>query len=280
MGLRARLTQLPANESADDRVLRVTLIEILVASAVALVVALGIGTMDVGRLRMENEVRSRTGVTSEQEKVALAALSLSKALERADRINIRNTGINGNLPFNAPPNRGDIQIRTFEPDTECPAIGAGCPIVCTNCTGPLPPPCCFDIPGNYRWDEYKRLGPPGAPAVANVIWLYRDAAAGCVRRVLAGEASQMTVTFQDEAPPPPGGDPLVGGPAGSDNNTIAYKIRWDDGAGRTRDFNGQVTSRAIPYSNIKAAINAQGANSGWGQATGAVDPSEPPAACP
>ena len=259
----------------------VTLIEILVASAVALVVALGIGTMDVGRLRMENEVRSRTGVTTEQEKVALAALSLSKALERADRINLLNTGINGNLPFNAPPNRGDIQIRTFEPDTDCPVVNGNCPIVCTDvnpalrCTGALPPPCCFDIPGNYRWDEYKRRGPPGGPAVANVIWFYRDAGARCVRRVLAGEASQMTVTFQNEAPPPPGGDPPVGA-AGSDNNTIAYLIRWDGGAWRTRDFRGQVTSRAIPYSNINAAVG----NSGWGQATGNADPSPPPAACP
>ena len=251
----------------------ITLAEILVASAVALVVVIGIGTMDVGRLRMENELRSTIGVTTDEEQVALTALSLAKALERADRINVLNTGIAGNAPFVAA-DEGDLQIRTFDPDTDCPVIGAGCPIVCTGCTGALAPPCCFDIPGNSRWDEYKRN------AATNQIRLYYDAAAGCAQRVLAGEAARMTVTFKDEAPPPTGGEPGVGSAGNEDNNTIEYKIRWDNGlAGsdqRTRDFRGQVTSRAIPYSNVQATVG----NSGWGQATGAADPSPPPAACP
>ena len=255
-----------------------TLIEVIVAAALALVVVLGIGTMDVGRLRMEDELRNRSGLLSEQSKAALASLSLTKALERADRINIRNTGIAGNAPFIAA-DQADIQIRTFEPDTNCTVVGAGCPVICPNCVAVPQPPCCFDIPGNYRWDEYKRN------AATNEIWFYRDAggAGGCVRRVLAREAVQMTVTFRDEAPPPagdPAREPPVGGPAGADNNTIAYTIRWDNGLAaanqRTQDFRGQVTSRAIPYSNINAAVG----NSGWGQATGAVDPSAPPAACP
>ena len=256
----------------------VTLVEVVVAVAIALFMVLGIGVMDVGRLRMENELRSRSGATSEQAKVALAALSFTKALERADRINICNTGIGGSQPYQGPPDRGDIQIRTFEPDTDCPAVGAGCPAVCPGCTGAAPPACCFDIPGNYRWDEYKRNRP------TDEIWLYRDVplAGPCpAKRVLAGETVAMTVTFRNEAAAPPGTNPPIVGSAGNeDNNTVGYTIRWDNGlngsARMNQDFRGQTTSRAIPYSNINAVVG----NSGWGQATGAADPSPPPAACP
>ena len=235
----------------------VTLIEILLASAIAVFVALGIGVMDVARLRMENELRSRGGVLSQQANVSLAVLSLSKTLERADRIIIRNGGA-----------AGDIQLRTFEPDTDCPVVGAGCPVVCTGCTGAIRPSCCFDLPGNYQWDEYKRN------AGTNEIWCYRNVGAGCARRVLAGEATQFNVAFSPEAAAPPGGDPPVG-VAGEDNNTVAFMIRWDTGTD-AENFPGKVTSRVIQYSNV----NAGAGDSGWGQATGAADPSAPPAVCP
>ena len=244
-----------------------TLIEIVAAIIVSIVIMLGIMSLDTGRFRMENELRSRGGLLSEQAKVGLAALNLAKALERADRINIRNTGIGGNQPFSGPPNRGDIQIRTFEPDTNCPAVGPGCLTICNPCTGAIPLPCCFDITGNYRWDEYKR------DDATNQIWLYRDVTAACPpSRILAGETVEMTVNFQNEAAAPPGGEPFGGS---LDNNTVAYAMKWDNGTDEQR-FGGQITTRAIPYSNVNAAVG----DSGWGQATGAVDPSPPPPACP
>ena len=234
-----------------------TLLEVMVASVIALFVLFGIGSMDVGRVRMENELRLRSSTSSEQGKVPLAALSLTKALERADRIRIIDTGITASTPFTTA-NLADIQIRTFDPTTAC---GTGC-----TGAGVIPDPCCFDIPANYRWDEYKR------DAGANEIWLYRDAAAGCVKRVLAGEATEMTAEFRDQAAAPPGGDPAIGGQAGADNNTIEFRIRWSNGTD-SQDFKGQVTSRAIPYTNVGTSLG----NSGWGQASSDIGP---PASCP
>ena len=66
--------------------------------------------------------------------------------------------------------------------------------------------------------------------------------------------------------------------AQADNNLIRYAVAWDNGlAGprnRTQTFTGQVTSRAISYSNVGASAG----DSGRGLDVGGLN--SPPASCP
>ena len=223
-----------------------TLMELMVASTIAMVVAFGVWTMDVGRFRMNEELRERSGVATYQGQAALtAAMKLAKSLESADRINVVST------------NPGDVKIRLFAPVADC---GIGC------IGGGNPDPCCFDNPANYRWEQYRLTG--------NDLQWYRDMGT-CALRIIAREITGLTVVFQDAAlAAPPGGEPM----GGADNNLLQYTVTWDNGLpgprNRTQTFTGQVTSRAIPYSDVNAAAG----DSGWGLDAGGLN--NPPGSCP
>ncbi len=206
-----------------------TLTEILIATSIAFVVVIGFAQMDVSQMRIREQLRAQGVLQVEQVRAGLAALRLAKDIEKADRVVIRTGGPSG-----------DIHLRFFEPDTN-----AG-PCVCAGAA--VPPACCFDIVGNYQWDEYKRVG-------ADFIF-YSDTSGGCgTNRILASQITSFTAAFSDEAPAPPGGDPW--NPNQDDNNTVIYAIRWDDGT-TNQTFSGQSTSRAISYSDVGAAPNDSG----------------------
>ena len=218
-----------------------TLLELLLATAISMVILAAVFLMDVSRTRMHQGLRDTSAVLTEQGRAALSGvLQLTKFLEPADRI-VLVSGSN-------------VQFRTFEGDTD-----AG---PCVGCAGSPPPSCCFDLGGNYRWDQ--------AALVGDALTLWRNTEAGCgTSRVLARQITSATFQFgNDVAPPPPGGEP---GP--NDLNLIEYSLTWDNGVTRSQVFAGQVTSRAIPYSSLGATT----ADSGTGLAPAGV--SDPPASC-
>lgn len=216
------------------------MIEILTASVVAAIVLIGLGTMEAGRTKMEQEVLQRSGLTSEEGQVALATVRMTELLTSADRFSINN-GI-GSFQFRIP----DMQTGP--------------------CAGGVPAPSCFDDPANYRWDQYR--------LTAGELRLYTNTGGGCGnKRVVARNVTLLAFTYRDQAPAPPGGDPAV-----QDNNLLEYGLTWDNGlAGtqnRTRQFAGRIVSRAIPYSDVGTTAS----DSGFGLSPAAV--STPPGACP
>jgi len=140
-----------------------TLLEVMIASALATVIAIGLGAMEVGRVRMTEEVRRQAGLENpERKNAALAAIHLANSLEMADR-----------YLFDEP--TGEYLIRM--------------PL----CTGEPPDPTCFDDADNYQWVQYRLNG--------DELRLYRFARppAGCpASHVLASEIGAMTL----ESTPP------------------------------------------------------------------------------
>ncbi|MBI3322040.1 MAG: hypothetical protein HYZ91_07230 [Candidatus Omnitrophica bacterium] len=237
-----------------------TLTEVMIASTLAVVVIVIIGVLDMTRFRMQEDLRRHSPVGSEQGQAALAAFTLGKNLERADRINILSTGIAAAAPTGAV-GFGNVQLRRVE----C----APAPVT----------PACLDNPASYHWDEYRRVG--GAlQYFANT-----QIPANCASPViLAREVTSLTFRYVNAAGPPPGGDPFAPDPA--DNNALRYELRWDNGlAGtdhRSRRFLSVVLSRAIAYSNVNAQGIGGPTDSGTGIApVDSVNPLfAPPAACP
>ena len=98
----------------------ITLMELLIASALAVVVAIGLGTMEGGRNEMGREVLERSGLTTEEGQVALATVQLAERIARADAF-IATGG-------------GSYQFRIPQ---DCPT------------------PACLDNPASYQWDQYQ-----------------------------------------------------------------------------------------------------------------------------
>jgi len=101
-----------------------TLIELLVASALAATVAIGIATMEGSRSQMQEEVIERSGVASDQGQVALATVKMAERIERTDWAVIDNSG-------------GTFRFR----------IPDGCST-----------PACLDVSSSYQWDQYRLSG--------------------------------------------------------------------------------------------------------------------------
>jgi len=98
----------------------ITLFELLIASALGLVVILAIGQVDVTRIFLTKEMSGSLGVQAE---ASLAVAYLARSLQQADRVNLIS-------PSN-------VQLRY---------------VVC-----PTTPPdsACFDNAANYRWAQYR-----------------------------------------------------------------------------------------------------------------------------
>jgi hypothetical protein len=125
-----------------------TLTEILVASVLSALMLVGIVRLESARLQQTDHIRDDAAVKypSRQEAVQ-ATLHISQRLDRADRFCIRV----GAGPCLGAGGVGDVlQVRR-------PVMTVN---VGTGCTPPAttPDPACFDVAGNYRWDQYS-LGP-------------------------------------------------------------------------------------------------------------------------
>lgn len=238
----------------------ITLMEIVLSSVLALILVMGLSAVDGTRVRISADLRQRGGLNTDQPLASLAALHLTRRIELADRANIIQSA-----------NPGSLQLRVFQPDTDCPALGPGCAAVCTGCTGGgIPSVCCYDIAANYAWDQYRLSG-------AQLLY-FAGTEAGCpTAQVLSGQISSLTFNFTDRAGAPPGGDPGANFPNNADTNMIAFDFLWRLGAAQQR-FRGEVSMRAEAYTNLGASGSGAGrGDSGWGLAPAAASP--PPGAC-
>lgn len=230
-----------------------TLTEVMLASTLAVVVMIGVGALEVVRSQLSQDIRQRVGVAEPQRvQAALGApVRITRSLQQADRVILTSD---------------TIQLRTYLPTTDCPTIPGSC-----TTPGRAPALCCFDLQANYRWDEYHY------DAASKTIQLYTDTRAGCgnVSRV-AEQITQVTFSYVDTAPAPPGGEPFADG---RDNNVVGYQLEWANN-GRNQQFVGRVVLRSIPYSDLNAGCSWGGVcDSGNGMALAGVDDT-PPGLCP
>jgi hypothetical protein len=246
----------------------VTLTEVIVASALAVVVAMGIMMTDVSRFQMEQEIRTMAGPTvsgqqDPHQAAATVVMHLTKHLMRADRFVLINTGIPGERPSGAV-NSADIQLRI----PECPASP--------------PSPSCFDAATTYRWHQYRLVG--------DELRFYLDThntVLPCSNvKVLSRQISEFTIAYLDTAPPPPGEDPFPTPPSPNlaDNNIVAFRLKWDDGGSpaQTHEFRGSAVFRSTPYSDVNADCAGSGiaggpCDSGTGLSPAGI--SNPPSSC-
>ena len=219
-----------------------TLIELLIAGVIALIVLIGVIVMDVGRLRLRTVLLETSKQTGEEQQVGMAAVLLGKDIERADRVNILNTGVGGG--------GGDVQIR-----------------IPVDCVGAAATPACFDNQNSYDWIEYKRVG--------NELWRYEP---GCTGRVLARQlgdtpANQgFEIAYRDASPLPAWALPADGVPV-DDTNVLRYTLTWNNGLGgafeKAHTFVGTSTMRAFGYMNVNRSIAGAG-DSGTGLALSTI----------
>lgn len=103
----------------------VTLLELMIASAIAAVIAIGLGTIEGSRARMTEEIRRQAGLMEpERKNAALAAVHIAKDLETADLYS---------------PSSGTVTLLNVRiPD-------------CTT-----PPTCSLDLFASYQWVQYRR----------------------------------------------------------------------------------------------------------------------------
>lgn len=193
-----------------------TLTEVLVASAMAVIVAVGLIATDISRARMEQDIRNRSSMTSpERGNAARAVLQISKRAETADLIDLDLATY------------GVYQFRT--------------PTGCTAATLPA----CLDVAANYNWTQYRLNG-------TQLEFNTRDGATGCgAWRVLARQISSFTMQYKDESPPPAGGSE----PPNQDNNMVEFTIGWNNAAaGLSQDFTSQVAIRAGAYTDVDSGL--------------------------
>ena len=146
----------------------ITLTEILVASALAAVIAIGIATLEGSRAKVEQEVIRESGVASDQGAVALATIGMAQRITQADRVVINNgTGV---FQFRAP----------------------------VGCMAGVPAPNCFDNAANFGWDQYRLTG--------GQLRLYTNTGAGCGNlQNLANNVTGLSFAYIDFASAPPDG---------------------------------------------------------------------------
>ncbi len=199
-----------------------TLAELLISSLLMSVVAIGIYSIDVSRLRIQNDLRRAAGATSDELLTELAVMDIQKSLEQADRVVMLDTNADGTWDV--------IQVRT--------TTGTG-----ANLSDPS------DL-NNYRWDQYSLVG-------GDLLYFKNIPPAGACPQsvVMARQITGLTFNFRNEAiKAPPGGEPFI---TGDDNNVVSYTVSWNDGT-RSHGFAGEVTLRGAPYSNLNAAVGDSG----------------------
>ena len=236
-----------------------TLIELLVSLTVLVIVVLALGQVDITRFRMEKQASDLAVGTSE---VSMALADMMTRLEQADRVKLISSG-DGTVGAGL----ANIQLRVPEPKTDCTSVNPpSCPVVCTGCGGSVPPSCCFEIPANYRWAQYKHTG--------TTIAFYDNTQTSCGSPSTFKSISGLTINFQDVATtPPPGGEPFPAGENAPDNNLLQV-IVFGSGGSLTRQSG--VTMRAGAYTNVNASTS-----SGWDTGTGLAPSgvSNPPDSC-
>ena len=234
----------------------VTLMEILVASVLATVVVLGIGSFEGTRVRIGEDLRQRSAVEApDRVKAALAVLHLMKRLENADRVVLRDTGGTGAIPP-ATPTTTDVLVRT-------PIMLSDGALPAGTCTGTTPPdPRCFDIAANYRWDEYRLNA--GAQELKFYTNVPPDQSPApqlpCpVEGVLARKIRSVSIRYGTNPDTTTGTQPTaVNLVPNQDSNVLNYAVEWYESATSSQVFYGGVTNRAQAYTNVSTGLSNPG----------------------
>jgi len=145
----------------------VTLLEMMIASAIAAVIMLGLTMIEGTRVRVTEDLRLRVLTEPERKNAALAAVHLAKDLETSDRFEVLPDGTNSRL-----------NVRT--PDCPPPVTAA-----------------CLDDPLNYQWVQYR------LDATSRELRMYRFARTASpvrplpcpARQVLARDITALTSTL-------------------------------------------------------------------------------------
>lgn len=221
----------------------VTLTELLIASAVGLVVVLSIGQVDMTRIRLMNEVL-RPATLSE---AALAMHDMTKHLMQADRVVVLTPD---NVQFRIPPaNAADL-------DNPASYRWAQYKLV----DGPDPDA----LPDTINFYDDTAGGGCGVDATFG---------GGVSASNVVVTMALNVIYFNEDSPPPPGGDPPM-----NDNNTVRITVTqsWTPPSGppTTASNSGSVTLRAAAYSDVDAGVFAPNDSS-----TGLLAPLPPPPSC-
>lgn len=128
----------------------VTLLEVMIASAIAAVIAIGLTMVEGLRARTTEEIRRQSGLMEpERKNAALAAAHLAKSLETADRFERIAEGANWRLNVRLP---------------DCVTAD----------------PTCFDNALNYQWVQYRLITTTTPPELR----MYRFARTASLARPL------------------------------------------------------------------------------------------------
>lgn len=226
-----------------------TLTEIIVTSALGLIVVLGATQLDVARTMMELNIHQQMAAAQpDRFGAALASLKIAESLTRADRAVLSD--LDGDSVYDA------LQVRVSDCDGSDTACGAW--------------------EERHRWEQYNL---DTATTPWSLAYYASDHQPNSLlycgkHRALAQNITGLEFSFEDEeTAPPPGGEPdfspnpPLGG--GEDNNMVRYAITWSDGV-RTQTFKGEAMTRAQGYTNV---TDGGLSDPRFG------DPSPPPALC-
>ena len=197
---------------------------------------MAIGNIDITRLLLSRDARQRV---ANQHEAGLAAAHLTRSLIQADRVRL----LDASCTAGASPS-GCIQLRLSTATSGNPTD--------------------FDDPAKYRWLQYRY------DSAAHEVRYYDavPSAGPCSGPSLTFVTiSGLTVSYHNEAPTPPGGDP-----PSQDNNVVGFVIQPEVG----QAYESEVTLRPLAYTNIGAV----GTDSGTGQERpGANIRPPPPSPC-
>ena len=182
-----------------------TLAEVLIASALSMIILFGFIALDASRMRLTVQTQYNAGTQyPERNEAAVSTIRITRELEQGDRFVIIGGG-------------AGIQIRR-------PTMTANLPAGATCLGVPVPDAECFDAPQNYRWYQISRLAATGA------LRYYRNTGAGCATFDTLVRGDLSAVSF---APDP------------QDPNVVAYSLTWQnpDTPADTMTFPGEVAVR-------------------------------------
>ena len=223
-------------ESCQNAARGFTLVEVLTVAVLSLVIILAIGNIDVTRLLLSKDTRRNV---ASQHEAGLAAAYLTRSLVQADRVRLLDTS----CAAGANPG-GCIQLRVSTATSGNPAD--------------------FDDPAKYRWLQYRYDSTAHELLFHNSVLSSGDCSGPSL--TFTG-ISGLIVSYQDEAPAPPGGNP-----PSQDNNVVRFVVQPDVGL----SYESEVTLRPLAYTNVGAV----GTDSGTGQERpGANIKPPPPAPC-
>ncbi len=204
-----------------------TLAEVLIASALSMIILFGLIALDASRMRLTVQTQYNAGTKyPERNEASVSTLRITRELEQGDRFAIIAGG-------------AGIQIRRPVMTVNLPA-GSSCVGV------PVPDAECFDAPQNYQWFQISRLAATGA------LRYYRNISAGCGTFDTLVQGDLSAVSFAPDA---------------QDPNVVTYSLTWQnpDTPGDSMAFPGEVAvrGRTMGTTTGDAGITTGGFQAPW-----------------